>query len=184
MNHQRQYDLLIAKAQARNGVIGYAERHHIVPRSLGGTNDNANLVELTAREHFIAHMLLARMHGGTQWYAVIVMKGNRLSYTNSKLYEIAKREHAIALKGKPLSFAHKEKLRGKTHTSETRAKMSAARLGNPGVPHTAEAREKIGAARRGKPIKPQSLEHRKKISFTQRCKALNRLIDSVFAVPA
>ena len=37
----------------------YHERHHIVPRCIGGTNDNNNLIDLYAREHFEAHRLLA-----------------------------------------------------------------------------------------------------------------------------
>lgn len=41
---------------------GYTEIHHIVPKSLGGTNDKDNLVNLSAREHFICHLLLTKMH--------------------------------------------------------------------------------------------------------------------------
>lgn len=37
----------------------YKERHHIVPKCIGGTNDKDNLIDLYAREHFIAHKLLA-----------------------------------------------------------------------------------------------------------------------------
>lgn len=37
----------------------YHERHHILPKCLGGTNEDENLVDLYAREHFIAHKLLA-----------------------------------------------------------------------------------------------------------------------------
>ena len=37
----------------------YHERHHIVPRCVGGTNDEYNLIDLFAREHFIAHKMLA-----------------------------------------------------------------------------------------------------------------------------
>lgn len=37
----------------------YHERHHIVPKCMGGTNEEENLIDLFAREHFIAHKLLA-----------------------------------------------------------------------------------------------------------------------------
>ena len=37
----------------------YHERHHIIPKSCGGTNDKNNLIDLFAKEHFIAHKLLA-----------------------------------------------------------------------------------------------------------------------------
>ena len=38
----------------------YHERHHIVPKCLGGTDDDDNLIDLLAREHFVAHKLLAQ----------------------------------------------------------------------------------------------------------------------------
>lgn len=37
----------------------YHERHHIIPRCKNGSNDDDNLIDLFAREHFIAHKLLA-----------------------------------------------------------------------------------------------------------------------------
>jgi 5-methylcytosine-specific restriction endonuclease McrA len=41
---------------ARNRILeGYSENHHIIPKSLGGSNDKSNIVALTAREHFICH---------------------------------------------------------------------------------------------------------------------------------
>lgn len=40
----------------------YGEIHHIIPRSFGGCNHKANLVRLTAREHFIVHFLLYKMY--------------------------------------------------------------------------------------------------------------------------
>ena len=43
---------------------GYSELHHIIPQSMGGSNDKDNLVELTAREHFICHWLLVKMTEG------------------------------------------------------------------------------------------------------------------------
>jgi hypothetical protein len=37
---------------------GYTEVHHIQPRCLHGTDDKHNLIELSLREHFLAHWLL------------------------------------------------------------------------------------------------------------------------------
>ena len=54
MNYKLHYDKLVERAKKRK-LIGYVERHHIIPRSLG---EKENIVELTAREHFIAHLLL------------------------------------------------------------------------------------------------------------------------------
>lgn len=36
----------------------YKERHHVTPRCLGGQDTKDNLIDLYAREHFIAHKLL------------------------------------------------------------------------------------------------------------------------------
>ena len=54
------YYNIVNRAKARS-TVGYFERHHIIPKSLGGTNDVDNLVNLTAREHFICHWLLTKM---------------------------------------------------------------------------------------------------------------------------
>jgi hypothetical protein len=94
MNHFLAYQRLIAKAKARVCPEGYVERHHILPKALGGTDDSSNLVALTAKEHFVAHVLLAKIHGGIMWQAVIVMKGGKNRYCNSRLFEIARR-HAF-----------------------------------------------------------------------------------------
>jgi hypothetical protein len=39
----------------------HKEKHHIIPRSFGGDNIKSNVVQLTAREHYIAHALLWKM---------------------------------------------------------------------------------------------------------------------------
>ena len=93
MNYQKVYDDLIRKCKSRIAVDGYKETHHIIPKSMGGhKTDPNNLVDLTAREHFIAHFLLAKIHGGNQWFAIRKMRGNDGFYVNSRLYEIAKIE--------------------------------------------------------------------------------------------
>ena len=91
MNYFLAYQQLIAKAKARVCPEGYVERHHILPRALGGTDDSSNLVALTAKEHFVAHVLLAKIHGGIMWQAVILMSGGRNRYCNGRLFEIARR---------------------------------------------------------------------------------------------
>lgn len=48
------YFNIIESAQ-RQEMDGYTEKHHIIPKSLGGSNDKTNIVKLTAREHFICH---------------------------------------------------------------------------------------------------------------------------------
>jgi len=61
MNYKLHYNKLIERARNRK-LQGYTERHHIVPRSMNGSDDKDNLVKLTAREHFIAHILLVKIY--------------------------------------------------------------------------------------------------------------------------
>lgn len=61
MDYKNIYYSLIAK-RLSSIPTGYVEKHHIVPRSLGGTNEKTNIVTLTAREHFVCHLLLAKMY--------------------------------------------------------------------------------------------------------------------------
>jgi len=57
--YKKWYDMIIANAKNRE-YEGYVERHHIIPRCMGGTNDTENIAELTAREHFLCHWLLTK----------------------------------------------------------------------------------------------------------------------------
>ena len=65
MNYIKHYELLIYRAKNREIVEGYTENHHIIPTCLNGPNTSENKVKLTAREHFIAHAVLAKIYKGT-----------------------------------------------------------------------------------------------------------------------
>lgn len=71
MNYSKVYNQIIDRAKGRN-LQEYTEKHHIVPRSLGGSDDKSNLVRLTPREHLIAHMLLVQIYKGTRAYYSMV----------------------------------------------------------------------------------------------------------------
>lgn len=61
MDYQYIYNQIVERAKYRK-LIGYKEKHHIVPKCIGGNNDKENIVELTAKEHFICHRLLCKIH--------------------------------------------------------------------------------------------------------------------------
>ena len=50
MNYRKIYADIIRRAKERPKPNCYTERHHIVPKSLGGSNEKDNIVILTARE--------------------------------------------------------------------------------------------------------------------------------------
>lgn len=54
----------------KNALTFYTEKHHVIPRSLGGSNDEYNYVLLTAKEHFVCHHLLTKCVVGKNAYSV------------------------------------------------------------------------------------------------------------------
>ncbi|MCK5609609.1 HNH endonuclease, partial [Candidatus Pacearchaeota archaeon] len=64
---RKQYNTLIEEYQTKiltkeNSPDMVLERHHILPTSLGGSNETNNIVVLTAQAHFEAHRLLAEIY--------------------------------------------------------------------------------------------------------------------------
>lgn len=61
MNYLIHYNNLISSRKSllrKKGAGVYYEKHHIIPKWLGGLDTKDNLILLTAKEHFIAHLLL------------------------------------------------------------------------------------------------------------------------------
>ena len=73
MDYQKTYDQLIQKrlTDQLSKKDCYCETHHIIPRSESGSDDDDNKVNLTAREHYIAHLLLAKIYNDYKMYAAI-----------------------------------------------------------------------------------------------------------------
>lgn len=163
MNYQLIYNLLVEKALGRTLPSCYTEKHHIVPRKLGGTNDSSNLVILTAREHFIAHLLLAKIHGGPMWHAAHMMS-NMKRYTNRK-YEKVKEEHAKQVSkrhtGKVVSIETRKKI---SENKERATKISQTLKGRPKSKEHKEAYKQARSAGRGW-ICPESKKERQRITM-------------------
>ena len=145
--YTRIYNNIIERAKSRT-LSGYTETHHIIPRSLGGSNEADNLVPLTAREHFICHRLLTKMTEGDAWRymskAIYLMShtGSTTQYMpNSRTYQYLREQNSIASSGKGNTFY------GRKHTEETLVIIRAKTKGqkNHSVPHSEEARAKISA---------------------------------------
>jgi hypothetical protein len=62
MKYEKIYKQLIDKRKLNPIVKGYKERHHILPKSLGGLDTKENIVTLTGREHWVAHLLLHKIY--------------------------------------------------------------------------------------------------------------------------
>jgi hypothetical protein len=134
MNYQKIYDTLIARAIGRKkmnkhdpGYV-YYERHHIVPKCLGGTDSTLNLVYLTAEEHWIAHLLLVKLNpeNNKLVYAcqAMSMSGGNNKRTTNKLFGWIRRKY---------SNATSERQKGRVVTQEQRLKISSSLIGRPAL---------------------------------------------------
>lgn len=141
----------------------HTERHHIIPKSFGGSDRNENLVRLSAREHFLVHWLLVKMcsnkdHAIKMNHALLRLMSASTALEKHKWskwqYEIAKINKSKALRESSKAGNHPRK--GKKHSPETKEKMRQAKLGVKRDPakigylkemkHSPESRAKISKA--------------------------------------
>jgi hypothetical protein len=116
MNYEKIYNQIIERAKNRI-LEGYVEKHHIVPKCLGGNNDKENIIQLTAREHFLCHQLLVEIYPNEPKlkHALFLMSIGKQKYKDkhhkisSRIYERLKLEYSLFLTGKKQSDKTKQK---------------------------------------------------------------------------
>lgn len=62
MNYKKIYKNLCRRGKKKRNLKDKTEKHHIIPRHIGGTNEKSNITVLTHKEHTIAHHLLYKLH--------------------------------------------------------------------------------------------------------------------------
>jgi len=136
MNYQEIYNSIVTRAKNRN-LVGYSEKHHVIPRCLGGTNDKSNIVSLTGKEHYLVHLLLIYIYPEEKKliYAFWMMRNRiKTNITSVKMYEEARKFVATEMRKnvgttEAITKMAKSKLGktpwlNKTHTNESRKKQS------------------------------------------------------------
>lgn len=95
MNYFNHYNKLISKSKNRI-LETFTEKHHVVPKCMGGSDDPDNIVALTPEEHFVAHQLLTKMYPENRALAqaAMMMTANRPS---NKVYGWLRKRHAKAM---------------------------------------------------------------------------------------
>ena len=140
----------------------YHERHHILPRCMGGTDDKENLIDLFAREHFEAHRLLALENSNNQklihaWWMMSTTTNThqRQESITPEEYEEARKAFSQSMRGvnNPM-YGKPSPMRG-THLSEDRKQYlrdinTGERHPNYGKPIGEETKAKMRAARLGR----------------------------------
>jgi hypothetical protein len=135
------------------------ECHHIIPKSMSGSDDSDNLIKLTPREHFIAHLILWKAFRNKQTnFALWSMQMKQRDFKmNSKIYQTLKEEqqHLQSERMKTENPMYKkeccEKIstykKGKTLSQQTKQKMSESRKG---IKKSEETKVKMSQSAKGK----------------------------------
>ena len=171
------YYNIIHRANNRT-LTEYSEKHHIIPKSLGGSNDKENLAVLTAREHFICHWLLYKMTTGIDkskmaraWFRMCQTNKFQIRYS-SRSYDLARKAFS---KNNPfrsqsvIEIVRKRMLNNnpmKNH--ETSQKVSDALKGKCvgiknhfyGKKHTLETKIQMRAKAIGRTTSPETIQKR------------------------
>lgn len=145
MDYRRHYEMLIGRSRGRL-VDCFVERHHVIPKCMGGLDDESNIARLTPEEHYIAHQLLVKMHPDNKKLVYAAWAMTHGPRRNNKKYGWLKRKRSAAQIGA-------------THTEETKLKISAAAKGRK---LSDNAKESLHSARRGS---KNSDDHNRKVSL-------------------
>lgn len=166
--YSKWYYSIVEQAKSRhNDPNSYFETHHIIPKSLGGDNTKANLVSLTAKEHFICHLLLIKMVDGESknkmvhaaWRMSVKgrpeQKRHKVSARTYSHLRTQRSEYLKTLVG-PLSpnFGRKTGRTSTDFTQEWKSKISDSCKGrvpwNKGIPRTDEVKAAVSKANKGR----------------------------------
>jgi hypothetical protein len=153
----------------------YTESHHVIPKSMGGTNKKENLVRVPGRVHFLLHWMLYRIYRTKEMafaWASMRMNRHNVRYTSrsfvyaSRTYSESRVGHKHSAESKAkMSEARKGKSswsKGKSFSDEHKAKIAEK---NTGKTHTLETRQRLSAANKGKKL---SVETKNKISASRK----------------
>jgi hypothetical protein len=95
MDYEKHYNSLISRSKNRSH-LGYTEKHHIIPKCIGGTDETSNIAILTPEEHYTAHLLLVKIYPGVDSLVYAANKmtvGSKFVVRNNKAYGWLKRKY-------------------------------------------------------------------------------------------
>lgn len=131
MNYTEIHDQIINKRKVEFLKENeYGEKHHIVPKCLGGSNSKENIVKLTAREHFIVHMLLVRMYPvGSMERNKMLTALKRMRYGNKEQLKVKNLARLYEYHRREFSEMMSKRLKGSKHTEEHCRNISISKTG-------------------------------------------------------
>lgn len=153
MSYIGRYERFI-EALKHQPIVAGMEVHHIVPKSMGGSNDKSNLISLTPRQHYIAHWMLWKAYGGKMAQAFFFFNNYHGKRISSKAYEQLRSESLAGISGA------NHYLYGKKIPAESRLKMSEKRREYMAKP---EARENLRKHRANQVIPKEAYARQAKV---------------------
>lgn len=168
--------------QSRQFKEGPLERHHICPKAKDLFPEYSsfkehpwNRIDLTPREHYIAHLLLWKTFGGSQSYAISfmakasrmyakirndVVERNKLRLTGSNLSELTKVRISESRSGQTLSKAHREKIssacQGRVMSEDSKMKISTFQKTRLRAPYSEATKLKMKASQQRRRLLEQT----------------------------
>jgi len=112
----------------------YQEKHHIIPKCLGGNNDEENLIYLFPEEHYYAHKLLAieNPHNKSIIYGWHCLSTRGQIKLTAEEYKKVKQKYSENISGE------NHPMYGRHHTEEARNKISKFQKGRKDSEETKE----------------------------------------------
>lgn len=181
MDYKKIYDNLIEsrqnlvrkKVKKRKMNYVYYEKHHIIPKSCGGTNDKENLILLTAKEHFIAHLLLTKCYEGEMkikmCYAFWMMCNRNSKY--NEFNELVKISSSTYQYAKELIASLPGFNTGKAPWNKGLTKEMDLRINASKRPKTEEHKQNLSKSKKGWKPTPTTLVKMKENLEVQRIKS-------------
>jgi hypothetical protein len=133
---------LTTRKQAKH-ILGYVERHHIIPKCIGGSDEQANLVFLTAKEHFICHHLLTKMFDDIDISRKMRFAMNKMARKSWNQQRV--RITAVVFEKMRINFAEdmREQNKGIIKGPMSEEHKLAISIGGKGIPKSKETRDRM-----------------------------------------
>lgn len=188
--YSKYYYSIIDRAKSREICSEiYTEKHHIIPKSCGGDNSPTNLVRLTAREHFICHLLLPKITSGNFHHKMVhalwrMCNSLKADYkVNSKTYTKVREQHSqiLSIVGTSGQFKIGRTTwnKGIPRTNEEKKKISQSKIGKKTGrtkdDFTLDWKDKISKSKKGKPTWNNGVTHSDATKKLQSTIAKNRI---------
>jgi len=178
MNKYKKWYNQIVAIGKHEKLPGY-EHHHILPRSLGGTDNESNLIYITAREHFVCHWLLTKIYptGEEHWKMLNALRMMRAENKNQQRYDTKITSRVYAKLKEEYTRLQSERFSGENNpmygdkfyrSKEGYTRQREAVLGEKNGAKKVESRKKISESKLGKKRSPFSAEWVEKMAVKKR----------------